>query len=125
MILELVIAGLIALKEYIALHVLTCLIPAFLLAGAMVSFISKEAIIKYLGSRVNKIKSFSIASATSFFIAACSCTVIPIASGIYYQGSGIGTAFIFYWKERFNSIIANFSFAFEPQLYYSKRAVFI
>ncbi len=29
-------AGLRALEEYVALHVLTCLVPAFLLAGAMV-----------------------------------------------------------------------------------------
>ncbi len=35
---ELIRAGLIALQDYIALHVVTCLIPAFLLAGAMVTF---------------------------------------------------------------------------------------
>ncbi|MDZ7343168.1 MAG: hypothetical protein ONA90_01505 [candidate division KSB1 bacterium] len=45
MIWELVLAGLRALQEYIALHMLTCLIPAFLLAGAMVTFISCETII--------------------------------------------------------------------------------
>lgn len=97
MFMSLILAGFLALKEYIALHVLTCLIPAFLLAGAMVSFISKEAIIKYLGSSANKLKSFSLASFASFFIAACSCTVIPVASGIYYQGAGVGPAFIFLW----------------------------
>ena len=53
MILDLFFAGLLALREYIALHVLTCLIPAFLLAGAMVSFISKEMIIRYLGYTAN------------------------------------------------------------------------
>jgi uncharacterized membrane protein YraQ (UPF0718 family) len=106
MFLELISAGLLALKEYIALHVLTCLIPAFLLAGAMVSFISKEAIIKYLGSSANKLKSFTLASFASFFIAACSCTVIPVASGIYYQGAGIGPAFIFLWVAPAVNILA-------------------
>ena len=106
MIMQLFSAGLLALKEYIALHVLTCLIPAFLLAGAMVSFISKEAIIKYLGSATNKLKSFSLASFASFFIAACSCTVIPIANGIYYQGAGIGAAFIFLWVAPAANILA-------------------
>ncbi len=106
MFLSLIFAGLSALKEYIALHVLTCLIPAFLLAGAMVSFISKEAIIKYLGSATNKLKSFSLASFASFFIAACSCTVIPVASGIYYQGAGIGPAFIFLWVAPAANILA-------------------
>jgi hypothetical protein len=66
MFLGLILAGLLALKEYIALHVLTCLIPAFLLAGTMVSFISKEVIIKYLGYSANKLKSFSLASFASF-----------------------------------------------------------
>ncbi len=106
MFIDLIFAGFIALKEYIALHVLTCLIPAFLLAGAMVSFISKEAIIKYLGSAANKLKSFSLASFASFFIAACSCTVIPVASGIYYQGAGIGPAFIFLWVAPAANILA-------------------
>jgi len=106
MFLGLIFAGLLALKEYIALHVLTCLIPAFLLAGAMVSFISKEAIIKYLGSSANKFKSFTLASFASFFIAACSCTVIPVASGIYYQGAGIGPAFIFLWVAPAANILA-------------------
>lgn len=32
MLLEILIGGLVALQEYIALHVVTCLIPAFLLA---------------------------------------------------------------------------------------------
>ena len=106
MVLELIFAGLVALKEYVALHVLTCLIPAFLLAGAMVSFISKEAIIKYLGSSTSKLKSFSLASIASFFIAACSCTVIPVASGIYYQGAGIGPAFIILWVAPAANILA-------------------
>lgn len=32
---DVLIGGVQALKEYVALHVLTCLVPAFLLAGAM------------------------------------------------------------------------------------------
>lgn len=104
--LDLILAGLLALKEYIAEHVITCLVPAFLLAGAMVSFISKETIIKYLGHAVNKIKSFALASIGSFFLAACSCTVIPVASGLYYRGSGIGPAFILLWVAPAANILA-------------------
>jgi len=95
--LELLYGGLNALKEYIALHVLTCLVPAFLLAGGIVTFISREAIISYLGAARKKLPSFSIAAGGSFFIAVCSCTVIPVSSGIYYGGAGIGTAFILLW----------------------------
>jgi uncharacterized membrane protein YraQ (UPF0718 family) len=45
MLYSLLLGGLNALKDYVALHVLTCLIPAFLLAGGIVTFISREAII--------------------------------------------------------------------------------
>lgn len=105
-VLELLYAGLDALKEYIALHVITCLIPAFLLAGAMVTFISKETIIYYLGAAARKIKSFALASGGSFFVAACSCTVIPVSSGLYYTGSGIGPAFIVLWVAPAANILA-------------------
>ena len=100
--------GLNALKEYIALHVLTCLIPAFLLAGGIVTFVSREAIIGYLGAATRKLSSFSIAAGGSFFVAACSCTVIPVASGIYYGGAGIGAAFILLWVAPAANILALF-----------------
>lgn len=106
MIVNLIVAGLNALKEYIALHVLTCLIPAFLLAGAMVTFISREAILKYLGAASRRATSFGLASVASFFVAACSCTVIPVAAGIYYSGAGIGPAFIILWVAPAANILA-------------------
>jgi len=100
------LGGLIALKDYVALHTVTCLIPAFLLAGAIVSFVSKETIIGYLGSASNKLTSFSIAAFGSFFVSVCSCTVIPVASGIYYGGAGIGAAFILLWVAPAANILA-------------------
>ena len=104
--LTLLLAGLLALKDYIALHVVTCLVPAFLLAGAIVTFVSRESIIGYLGSAANKVYSFGIAAGGSFFVAACSCTVIPVASGIYYGGAGIGAAFILLWVAPAANILA-------------------
>ncbi|MGQ9632330.1 MAG: permease [bacterium] len=103
---DLFIAGLLALKDYIAAHVLTCLVPAFLLAGAMVAFIDREAILYHLGERANKLKSFSLAGVSSFFLAACSCTVIPVSSGLYYSGAGIGAAFIVLWVAPASNILA-------------------
>jgi len=103
---DLIMAGLLALKDYIALHVLTCLVPAFLLAGAIVSFVSHETIISHLGSAARKVSSFAIAAGGSFFISVCSCTVIPVASGIYYRGSGIGPAFILLWVAPAANILA-------------------
>lgn len=106
MIWEIIMGGFQALKEYVALHVLTCLIPAFLLAGAMVSFVSKEAVIRYLGIVAKKIYSFFLATFGSFFLAACSCTVIPVASGLYYRGAGVGSAFIILWVAPAANILA-------------------
>lgn len=104
--LDLLWAGLKALEDYIALHVLTCLIPAFLLAGAMVTFVSRETILEYLGTRARKIPAFAIAAGASFFVAACSCTVIPVSAGLYYGGAGIGPAFILLWVAPASNILA-------------------
>jgi len=99
-------AGLAALNDYIATHVLTCLVPAFLLAGAMVTFIRREAILALLGEQVRKSRSFPLACGASFLIAACSCTVIPVASGLYYAGAGIGAAFIILWVAPAANVLA-------------------
>ena len=45
--LDIIIAGFNALMEYLSAHVLTCLIPAFFIAGAIAVFISKKSILKY------------------------------------------------------------------------------
>jgi len=103
---KLIVAGFLALQDYIATHVLTCLVPAFFLAGAIVTFVRKEAIIRYLGEGAGKIKSFSLASISSFMIAACSCTVIPVASGLFYGGAGVGVAFIILWVAPASNILA-------------------
>lgn len=97
MIMELILAGLASLKEYVAAHVVTCLVPAFLLAGGIVRFVNRDAIIDYLGERANKVRSFSLAAFSCFFLAACSCTVIPVSGGLYAGGAGIGVAFIVLW----------------------------
>ncbi len=96
----------IGVRDYIATHVLTCLVPAFLLAGGIVTFVSREAILDYLGEQASKLKSFPLAAAASFAVAACSCTVIPVASGLYYGGAGIGVAFIVLWVAPAANILA-------------------
>jgi uncharacterized membrane protein YraQ (UPF0718 family) len=106
MILEILKGGLQALQDYIVYHVLTCLIPAFLLAGGMVSFVSKEAVIRYLGIAARRLTSYILAAISSFFIAVCSCTVIPVSSGLYYQGAGVGAAFIVLWVAPAANILA-------------------
>ncbi len=85
------------LQEYAREHVLTCLIPAFFIAGAISVFISQASVLKYFGSKANKILSYSVASISGTVLAVCSCTVLPLFAGIYTRGAGIGpaTAFLY------------------------------
>ena len=85
------------LQEYARQHVLTCLIPAFFIAGAIGVFVSQGAVLKYFGATANKILSYSVASVSGTILAVCSCTVLPLFAGIYARGAGIGpaTAFLY------------------------------
>ena len=85
------------LQEYAREHVLTCLIPAFFIAGAISIFISKGTVMKYFGARANKLLSYSVASVSGMILAVCSCTVMPLFAGLYTRGAGIGpaTAFLY------------------------------
>jgi uncharacterized membrane protein YraQ (UPF0718 family) len=85
------------LREYAREHVLTCLIPAFFIAGAIAVFVSQASVLKYFGATANKILSYSVASVSGSILAVCSCTVLPLFAGIYTRGAGIGpaTAFLY------------------------------
>ena len=85
------------LQEYAREHVLTCLIPAFFIAGAIAVFVSQASVLKYFGASAMKILSYSVASISGTILAVCSCTVLPLFAGIYAQGAGIGpaTAFLY------------------------------
>ena len=85
------------LQDYARLHVLTCLIPAFFIAGAIAVFVSQASVLKYFGAEARKILSYSVASVSGTILAVCSCTVLPLFAGIYTRGAGIGpaTAFLY------------------------------
>ena len=85
------------LQEYARQHVLTCLIPAFFIAGAIAVFVSQTSVLKYFGATAKKLLSYSVASVSGTVLAVCSCTVLPLFAGIYTRGAGIGpaTAFLY------------------------------
>ena len=85
------------LQEYAREHVLTCLIPAFFIAGAIAVFVSQAAVLKYFGAQAKKVLAYSVASVSGTVLAVCSCTVLPLFAGIYTRGAGIGpaTAFLY------------------------------
>ncbi|MBW1837061.1 MAG: permease [Deltaproteobacteria bacterium] len=85
------------LQEYAREHVLTCLIPAFFIAGAIAVFVQQASVLKYFGAQAKKVLSYSVASVSGTILAVCSCTVLPLFAGIYSRGAGIGpaTAFLY------------------------------
>jgi uncharacterized membrane protein YraQ (UPF0718 family) len=84
-------------KWYARKHVLLCLVPAFLIAGAIGVFVSQASVMKYLGARANKVLAYGVASVSGAVLAVCSCTVLPLFAGIYRMGAGLGpaTAFLY------------------------------
>ena len=92
-----IMEALLMLQEYSRQHVLLCLVPAFFIAGGISVFVNQQAVIKYFGAKANKVLAYSVASISGTILAVCSCTVLPIFSGIYKRGAGIGpaTAFLY------------------------------
>lgn len=84
-------------RWYAREHVLLCLVPAFFIAGAISVFMSQDSVIKYLGPDANKVLSYGVASVSGTILAVCSCTILPLFSGIYKRGAGLGpaTAFLY------------------------------
>jgi uncharacterized membrane protein YraQ (UPF0718 family) len=85
-------------KWYAREHVLLCLIPAFFIAGAISVFVSQASVMKYFGAKANKFLSYSVASVSGTILAVCSCTVLPLFSGIYKRGAGLGPAVAFLYS---------------------------
>lgn len=85
-------------KWYAQEHVLLCLIPAFFIAGAIGVFVRQEAVMKYLGPTANKIVAYGVGSVSGSILAVCSCTVLPLFSGIYRMGAGLGPAIAFLYS---------------------------
>ncbi|MBU7016689.1 MAG: permease [Theionarchaea archaeon] len=99
-------SGVAELLEYFEAHVVTCLVPAFFIAGAIAVFISKQSILKYFGVEARKYVSYTVASISGCILAACSCTVIPLFAGIYKRGAGIGPATAFLYSGPAINILA-------------------
>jgi uncharacterized membrane protein YraQ (UPF0718 family) len=89
--------GLYLAKWYAREHILSCLVPAFFIAGAIAVFINQASIMRYLGAGANKVLSYGVASVSGTVLAVCSCTVLPLFAGIYLRGAGLGpaTAFLY------------------------------
>ncbi len=103
-----VLSGFKLLNEYARQHVLTCLVPAFFIAGAISIFIKKDFILRYLSGQAKKIVSYSLASISGAILAVCSCTILPLFAGIRKRGAGLGPAITFLFSGPAINIAAMF-----------------
>lgn len=103
---DILIAGFDMLMEYLSAHVLTCLIPAFFIAGAIAVFVSKQSVMKYFGAHTKKYISYPVAALSGTILAVCSCTVLPLFTSIHKRGAGIGPASAFLFSGPAINILA-------------------
>ena len=61
-VLTLIEAGWRSLLDYLAAHILLCLVPAFIIAGYISAMIPKEVITRYLGPRASRWVSYPAAA---------------------------------------------------------------
>ncbi len=83
------------LQWYAMFHTLACVVPAMFIAGAIATFLSKDAILKHLGPKANPVEAYGVASISGTILAVCSCSVLPMFAGIYRIGAGLGPAATF------------------------------
>jgi len=101
-----VLEALYLVKWYAREHVLLCLVPAFFIAGAVAVFVSQAAVMKYLGPNAKKMLAYGVASVSGTILAVCSCTILPLFSGIYRMGAGLGPACAFLYSGPAINILA-------------------
>ena len=93
-------------RWYAQEHVLLCLVPAFFIAGVISVFVSQASVIKYFGAKAKKWIAYLVASVSGSILAVCSCTVLPLFSGIHKRGAGLGPAIAFLYSGPAINILA-------------------
>ena len=96
------------LQWYARKHTLACVVPAMFIAGAIATFLSKEAVLKHLGPKAKKFEAYSVASVSGTVLAVCSCSVLPMFAGIYRVGAGLGPAAAFLYSGPAINVMAIF-----------------
>lgn len=103
---SILMSGVYELLDYLSAHVLTCLVPAFFIAGGIAAVVSTGSVLKYFGPRAKKTMSYSVASVSGTILAVCSCTVLPLFAGIHKKGAGLGPAVTFLFSGPAINILA-------------------
>jgi uncharacterized membrane protein YraQ (UPF0718 family) len=103
-----IMEGFYLLQWYVRYHTLACVVPAMFIAGAIATFFSKEAVLRHLGPKANKVEAYGVASTSGTVLAVCSCSVLPMFAGIYRVGAGLGPASAFLYSGPAINVMAIF-----------------
>jgi uncharacterized membrane protein YraQ (UPF0718 family) len=96
------------LQWYARNHTLACVVPALFIAGAIITFLSQNSVMRYLGPNANPVLAYAVASVAGCVLAVCSCSVLPMFAGIYSLGAGLGPATAFLYSGPGINILAIF-----------------
>jgi len=96
------------LQWYARNHTLACVVPALFIAGAIITFLSKNSVMRYLGPNANPWLAYGVASVAGCVLAVCSCSVLPMFAGIYNLGAGLGPASAFLYSGPAINVLAIF-----------------
>jgi len=96
------------LQWYARNHTLACVIPALFIAGGIITFLSQETVLRYMGPNSNKVAAYGVASVSGTVLAVCSCSVLPMFAGIYRIGAGLGPATAFLYSGPAINVLAIF-----------------
>ena len=88
-----------------AQHGWICLGFAFTIAGVFAEFIPQGFMLRYMSS--GKPISYLVATLLSPVFCVCSCTMVPIFSGLIYAGGGIGPALTFLLVAPANNLLSD------------------
>ena len=88
-----------------AQHGWICLGFAFTVSGLFAEFIPKSFTMRYMSS--GKPISYLIAMLIAPLFCVCSCTMVPLFSGLIYAGAGIGPALTFLLAAPANNLLAD------------------
>jgi len=88
-----------------AQHGWLCLGFAFTIAGVFSEFLPQSFMLRYMSS--GRRVSYVVASVLAPVFCVCSCTMVPIFSGLLYAGAGIGPALTFLLVAPANNILAD------------------
>lgn len=96
------------LQWYARNHTLACVVPALFIAGAIITFLSQNSVMRYLGPNANPVLAYGVASVAGCVLAVCSCSVLPMFAGIYQLGAGLGPASAFLYSGPAINVLAIF-----------------